>query len=244
MFLKYFTEIYRNHEDEGGNIIESFFAEESENDLSDDLHDYYLSWLLRGHSPLIGKELAKENFEKVSGIDKQWLLAGINHHEWAEVALRNERARNLFDAYHSKKYAKKSDVGDAITIPYDYIEEWIQLLEKIQEQLLEKIESRHIAIECNPSSNYKIGEIDRYDEHPIVKFFNYGLSTPYPRHDIAVSINTDDQGVFSTSLEREYSLMALALERNQTQEHKNSPRAIVDWLDRVRQMSLEQRFKH
>lgn len=244
MFLKYFTEIYRNHEDEGGNIIESFFAEESEDDLSDDLHDYYLSWLLRGHSPLIGKDLAKENYEKVTGIDKQWLLAGINHHEWAEVALRNERARNLFDAYHSKKYAKKGDVGDTITIPYDYIEEWIQLLEKIQEQLLEKVESRHIAIECNPSSNYKIGEIDRYDEHPIVKFFNYGLSTPYPRHDISVSINTDDQGVFSTSLEREYSLMALALERNQTQEYKNSPRAIVDWLDRVRQMSLEQRFKH
>lgn len=38
--------------------------------------------------------------------------------------------------------------------------------------------------------------------------------------------------------------MALAIERNQTEEHQNSPRAIVDWLDRVREMSIEQRFKY
>lgn len=208
MFLKYFTEIYRNHEEEGKNIIDSFFAEDDEDDLSDDIQDYYLSWLLRGHSPKIGEDLAPENLNKVTGVEKLWTMAGINHHEWTEVALRNERARRLYDAYHSDRYADKGNIGDTLNIPLDYQEEWIKLLEKIQEQLLEKVESRHIAIECNPSSNYKIGEIERYDEHPILKFFNYGLSTPYPRHDIAVSINTDDQGVFSTSLEREYSLLA------------------------------------
>ena len=244
MFLKYFTEIYRNHEEEGESIIDSFFTEENEDELSDDIQDYYLSWLLRGHSPKIGVDLEPKNLNSLTGIDYLWVKAAINHHEWTEVALRNERAKRLYDAYHSDRYADKGNVGDTLTIPLDYREEWVRLLEKIQEQLLEKIENRHIAIECNPSSNYKIGEIERYDEHPIVKFFNYGLSTPYPRHDIAVSNNTDDQGVFSTSLEREYSLLALALEWNQTENHKNSPRAIVDWLDRVRQMSLEQRFKH
>ena len=244
MFLKYFTEIYRNHEEEGKSIIDSFFAEDDEDELSDDIQDYYLSWLLRGHSPKIGEDLDPKNLNKVTGIEKLWTMAGINHHEWTEVALRNERARRLYDAYHSARYVEKGIIGDTLIIPLDYQEEWIRLLEKIQEQLLEKVESRHIAIECNPSSNYKIGEIERYDEHPILKFFNYGLSTPYPRHDIAVSINTDDQGVFSTSLEREYSLLALAMEWNQTEKYKNSPRAIVDWLDHVREMSLEQRFKH
>ena len=244
MFLKYFTEIYRNNDEEGDNIIDSYFTKENEDDLPNSINDYYLSWLLRGHSPTIGTDLDKEKMKNETGLDKLWTWAGINHHEWAEVALRNERARELYDAYHNKEYANRGDKGDTLTIPLDYLEEWFQLLEMIQEQLLEKIESRHIAIECNPSSNYKIGEMDRYDEHPIVKFFNYGLSTPYKRHDIAVSINTDDQGVFSTSLEREYSLLALAIERNQTKEHRNSPRAIVDWLDRVRQMSLEQQFKH
>lgn len=61
--------------------------------------------------------------------------------------------------------------------------------------------------------------MERYDEHLMFKFFNYGLLTPYLRHDIAVSINTDDQGVSSTSLDRVYSLIALAAERNQTKEH-------------------------
>ena len=244
MFLKYFTEIYRNNDEAGENIIDSYFTKEGEDDLPNSINDYYLSWLLRGHSPTVGTDLEKEKMDKETGLDRLWTWAGVNHHEWAEVALRNERARELYDAYHNKDYAKRGDKGDTLTIPLDYLEEWFQLLEMIQEQLLEKIESRHIAIECNPSSNYKIGEMDRYDEHPIVKFFNYGLSTPYKRHDIAVSINTDDQGVFSTSLEREYSLLALAIERNQTQEYKNSPRAIVDWLDRIRQMSLEQQFKH
>ena len=37
--------------------------------------------------------------------------------------------------------------------------------------------------------------MSNYDEHPILKFYNSGLNTPYNKHDIAVSINTDDQGV-------------------------------------------------
>lgn len=76
----------------------------------------------------------------------------------------------------------------------------------------------------------------------LLKFYNSGLNTPYNKHDIAVSINTDDQGVFSTSLEREYSLIALAIERHQTEGFKNSPRQIIDWLDKIRQMSVEQQF--
>ena len=156
--------------------------------------------------------------------------------------MTTRRLRILFSGIGSPKWLRLGYLGDTLTIPPMYRDEWYMLLEKIQQQLLEKVEKRHIAIECNPSSNFKIGEIERYDEHPIIKFFNYGLKTPYPRHDIAVSINTDDQGVFATSLEREYSLMALAIERNPYKEYENSPRAIWEWLDRVRELSMEQRF--
>lgn len=245
MFLKYFTDIYSLKQEAGENIIDSYFKPREDNELSSNINDYYLSWLLRGDSPIIGTQLDSKNLKKLtSTIDKEWAHAGMNHQVCAEVALGNENARELFDAYHSYKYARRGYIGDTLTIPPMYRDEWYALLEKIQQHLIEKIEKRHVAIECNPSSNFKIGEISRYDEHPILKFFNYGLDTPYPHHDVAVSINTDDQGVFSTSLEREYSLMALAIERNQTEEHHNSPRAIVDWLNRVREMSIEQRFKY
>ena len=135
-------------------------------------------------------------------------------------------------------------MSNIITIREEYRDDFYSLIETIQEHLLCKIEKKRISIECNPSSNYKIGEMMRYDGHPITKFFNRGLSTPYPLHDIAVSINTDDQGVFSTSLEREYSLIALAMERYQPEGYKNSPRQIIEWLDKIREMSVEQQFSN
>jgi adenosine deaminase len=107
---------------------------------------------------------------------------------------------------------------------------------------LKTIERKRICIECNPTSNYKIGEFTRYDQHPIFQFFNEGIETPYPKQGIYVSINTDDRGIFSTSLEREYSLIALALEKNEWMGERNTKRSVVNWLNEIRKMSLEQRF--
>ena len=57
-----------------------------------------------------------------------------------------------------------------------------------------------------------------------------------PDSMIDVSINTDDQGVFATSLEKEFTLMALALEKQVDVDgnpvyQKND---IYQWLDMVR----------
>lgn len=244
MFHKYFREMMTINNVSRKNIIDEIMSpvDESMKDL-DNIEEYYLSWLLRGNSPTWGSDW---EHDKVAGMttdkEREWLNASLNHHPQVEIACRNENARTLYDMYHSSAYAFHSNEVDSFTIPQKYREEYYTLLEKIQDELLDKIEKRHIAIECNPSSNYKIGEIERYDQHPILKFFNDGLDTPYKKRNISVSINTDDQGIFSTSLEREYSLMALALERNEMEGHYNSPRAIIDWLDRVRQMSLEQKF--
>lgn len=243
MFHKYFRDMYNIKTQLVSNIINEIFAEPDDGIVEmDDIETYYLSWLLRGNSPTFGADFAPENIENLSHIERQWVEAGLNHHRGVEMACRNSNARDLFDRYHSHKLAYKSNEVDTFTIPHEYREDYYTLLESIQEDILQKIEKRHIAIECNPSSNYKIGEMDRYDQHPMLKFFNYGLDTPYKEHNISISINTDDQGVFSTSLEREYSLMALAMERNELQGHSNSPRAILEWLDRVREMSIEQRF--
>lgn len=242
MFHKYFRDLYDEKFWEKSTRISRMFSEpEVDWEQLDDVETYYLSWLLRGNSPTFGKDFDSYN-EKPAGIEKQWIDAGLNHHVGVELASRNSNARQLYDMHHSQKFSDRSKSVDTLTIPADYREDFYELLEMIQEQILCKIERKHIAIECNPSSNYKIGEMDRYDQHPILRFFNYGIDTPYKPHNIAVSINTDDQGVFSTSLEREYSLMALAMERNELKGHKNSPRAVVEWLDRVREMSIEQRF--
>ena len=71
------------------------------------------------------------------------------------------------------------------------------------------------------------------------------ISATFPcllTHEVSVSINTDESGVFATSLEREYVLMGIALEKTDDPRFKNSPRTVKEWLNRVRQILVEQRF--
>lgn len=235
VFRQYFYEVYQEdiYKDDKFNyqLLE-------DPDVKNNINDYYQSWLLRGNHPLF----ANEAFKSDSEIEKEWNNCAENHHDGAVNAKYNINALELFDQYHKDNIIEKGANAVTFTIKESYVEDFYKLLEAIQEQLLKEIEKKRISIECNPTSNYKIGEMSNYDEHPILKFYNSGLNTPYNKHDIAVSINTDDQGVFSTSLEREYSLIALAMERNQAEGFKNSPRRIIDWLDKIRQMSVEQQF--
>ena len=99
-------------------------------------------------------------------------------------------------------------------------------------------------METNPSSNYLIGSIKRYDQHPILRFNSRKLTNTHLNMSLSVSLNTDDQGVFDTLLENEYALMALALEKStdDSGQAKYDIEDIYEWLDYVREMGLEQVF--
>ncbi len=60
-----------------------------------------------------------------------------------------------------------------------------------------------------------------------------------------VSINTDDKGVFNTSLENEYALLASALEfaEDENGDKLYNPAAIYKWLDSIREMGIQQSFR-
>lgn len=118
----------------------------------------------------------------------------------------------------------------------------ISAISEIQQLMIDKVEEMGLAIECNPTSNLKIGEFDRYDEHPILKFNNNGLKI-FPKRALSVSINTDDKGVFATSIEREYALIVYAIVRHFRLNGSDISNAeVYDWLDRIRLNSLSQRF--
>lgn len=217
-------------------------------DIQFDIHDYYDSWLLRGDAPetALNKTKKKIDIEKeIENSISDWGKTALNVGE-ADVnrARKNDKAGSLYFEYHFNKKAQEQGSRSIILpIAHNYYEEFVKMVDEVRELLLCKVERLHIAIECNPSSNLRIGEMKDYIEHPIFKFNNYGLNTPYPPHEISVSINTDDSGVFSTSLEREYALMGIALEKTDDERFRNSPRAVREWLNRVRKMSVEQRFK-
>lgn len=204
-----------------------------------DVYDYYDSWLLRGDAPETVISDVKEDLS-ISGWDK---CAKNTVEKDVNRARENNNAKKLYYEYHYNKQAKENG-NKAIILPiaHNHYEEFVEMVDRIREVLLCKVERLHIAIECNPSSNLRIGEMTNYIEHPIFRFNNFGLNTPYPPHEISVSINTDDSGVFATSLEREYALMGIALEKTDNPQFKNTPRAVKEWLNRVRKMSLEQRF--
>lgn len=205
-----------------------------------DIRDYYDSWLRRGDEPESSfKDLKAENSLS------EWGKSALNYEDKeVNCARQNDKATALYYEYHYNKAAKEEGRKAVIFhIAHNYYKEFVAMVDEVRESLLCKIERLHIGIECNPSSNLRIGEMNSYIEHPIFRFNNYGLNTPYHSHDISVSINTDDSGVFATSLEREYALMGIALEKTNDERFRNSPRAVKEWLNRVRKMSVEQRFK-
>ena len=88
-----------------------------------------------------------------------------------------------------------------------------------------------------------ISYLPTHTTHPLMEYNNVELNRSRLYRGISVSINTENDGEFGTSLERALSLGAAALEK----EHKKgntdvTPRVIYGWLDKIRQIVFEQRF--
>lgn len=124
----------------------------------------------------------------------------------------------------------------------------IKAVKEVQKRLQWVVAQKGLGIETNPSSNALIGTFKRYDRHPILNWYNYGLASGEEEladvPQIQVSVNTDDQGVFATYIENEYAYLALALEKLKDENGKPrySRTLIYQWLDNVRKMGLVQSF--
>ena len=59
------------------------------------------------------------------------------------------------------------------------------------------LRERQIPVEVCPTSNVCTGLVSRFQDHPLLKFLEEGL---------LVTLNSDDPGLFGTSLEREFVL--------------------------------------
>ena len=94
-----------------------------------------------------------------------------------------------------KKYGIKATQWRLIHI----LPEIVEIASTLQVYLQRIILDKGIEIETNPSSNVVIGPIDGYGAHTIHQFIKNG---------IIASFNTDDKGIFSTSLYNKYSLYA------------------------------------
>ncbi|WP_053405208.1 hypothetical protein [Persicobacter sp. CCB-QB2] len=206
------------------------------------LSTYYDAWLLRADQPEL-YQTAIDTFTEPQNIT-YWERCRLSEDkEVSQIRKTSKDARFLYQLYHYSGEAKRKGAEiEEFSVPRGYA----QLIKALQRAMALEIERKHLGIECNPSSNLLIGPFNRYDEHPMLNLYNRGLNGHDDQHaQLFVSINTDDQGVFGTYLENEYAVMAKALEKmeNEDGSPKYRPDAIYDWLDRVRQMGIEQSFK-
>lgn len=203
--------------------------------------EYYNSWQLRGDFPesyLLDEEAfeCRLNSTPLKKISRYEFNAKVSN-----TVRKTHKYRELYRMYHYDEHVRKEGAKRVLfKIPCGYAE----VVREIQNRMIQMLVMEGIGIETNPSSNYLIGTIQKYEEHPILRFNGRKLRNTENNMSLQVSLNTDDQGVFDTSLENEFALIAAALRKAKTEDGQYiyDVEDIYAWIDYVRRMGITQVF--
>lgn len=168
------------------------------------------------------------------------------HHRWERIQRRRlekcrervpeEAARRLLYRYwydaDVRREGAQLETNDMSTDRRD----WLAICREVQERLMERVEDRQMVVEVNPSSNRVVGALSRYEDHPIFRLtLDEGKKL---KRKIRATINTDDPGIFNTSLAHEYYLLAEVL----TQTWDVPEAQVVEWLEWLRKNGNQYSF--
>lgn len=253
-FEQQFNYVYRSHMDVKSDEqimedAERYYKEHNiicnyrKRTLNFTIEQYYRAWTLRGDHP----ELYIDGFFREDSVMDQWGYFKVNR----DYPVREEvryipECSLLYYYYHYNNAVKKA--GNAVT-EKQLTQMYVNGVQAVQKALQKEVADRTLSIEVNPTSNVKIGTFRSYQKHPIISLYNNRLvHTKEELHacpQIQISINTDDSGVFFTSLENEYAMMARALEQlvDENGDPLFNSLEIREWLNEIRKMGNEQGFK-
>jgi hypothetical protein len=139
-----------------------------------------------------------------------------------------ERAHDLW-SYHmlDRSYAKRAGQRER----FEVNPEWFGTIRRVQQDVLNKLTHREVAIEINPTSNRAIGGFDSLSEHPVFDWDPPSRDAEHPRPYVVVG--SDDPGVFGSELLHEYAFLhAAARERGYDRAE------VEDWLEELRSNGL------
>ena len=215
--------------------------------LDFDIMDYYRAWSLRGDDPSCYAEGYFQNpdsaydFIPVEACKvNQTFPVRYEDRYVAEYSILN------YYYYFDGNIRKEGEQQIKINIPWEYV----QAVKAVQREMRFFVARRGISIETNPTSNVLIGTFRKYEKHPILNFYNRGLPVEEQEEQdcaqLQVSINTDDAGVFYTSLEMEYALLASSVEQLKGVDDKPrfKKQDVYTWIDHIRVMGNEQSFQN
>ena len=178
----------------------------------------FLAYQMRKVDPAIIMKFKTqyEDLNPLNAIEYNWLnlLAEFSISKTNKDIIEKE-----FLKYHNPKYYENYD--SLITIDLD--SKWDDALFYIQQEVIEMLNKKEVAIETMPSSNLRISFYEHYKEHHMFNWFhpsqdiNQKSKTPY------LVLASDDPGIFANNLRAEFiHLYETALEHGATiQEIEN-----------------------
>lgn len=140
--------------------------------------------------------------------------------------------------------------GDGLPSAQKPLNDWLSatelgFMEALQDHMLELYAKRGLIIEVNPSSNVYISRIEDYHQHPIFRW--YPPKDEWLRHGgqfnrfglrsgvMPVCVNTDDPGIFPTTLSNEFQLLKEAAQTH----HGIGFLEAENWADRLRSFGVD-----
>lgn len=208
---------------------------------------YYEAWRLRGYHPSVFSEYEpnKKAYHRAKYYSAQpYLLYQWQDNASLETLFKKPEVLEICRQYYYEYDIQKRG-QDIYTFKVD--DAYIKVVCELQQKMQHLIADRGISVECNPTSNVLIGTFKDYHKHPIFKFNSYGLhciDKQVHGAQISVSINTDDQGLFGTSLENEYALIAASLQSifDKNQQRVYTDDQIYQYIEHIRILGNAQSF--
>lgn len=201
------------------------------------LTDYHCIMQLRGDDPACYRT---GRFVPPSIMESQYEEYAISYRDEARNAYRENCGFARFYYHYHYNHAVRQNGNAVCSVEID--QGYMDLIRQIQDKLQIFLQEKGIIVECNPSSNVLIGTFRNYKNHPIFRLHRMGISgdsgQPEGNGDMQVCVNTDDLGVFDTSLEFEYALLYQALREQRKPDGSRCFREeeILQYLEHLRVM--------
>ena len=208
------------------------------------INHYWNSMLLRGDEPNMidaNNSITSSPYIPYNA----WHETAQVHTHNVDIARLDKIAQSLYNQYQFCQKVKENG-EETCDDRYKYFPDITNVAKKLQEAIRREVAQKQIGVETCPTSNLKIGYIDTYKNHPLLTCYDpisKQSDVHYPLQK--VSVNTDDRGVFDTTLYMEYSLLALSLQKQQKPVGCQiyGSRQIAEYIEHLREANEQQRFK-